>query len=68
MPRDDACNHPNCYGEPCKQLTNEELQPTEHDIWSTRRGAAVPARVYVDDELRWADLEGEPKYRIEVSS
>ena len=32
MPRDNDCNHRNCYGEPCKQLTDEELAPGVDDF------------------------------------
>lgn len=32
MPRDNMCNHPNCEGEPCKQLTNAELTPGQEDL------------------------------------
>ena len=30
-PRGGACDHPNCCGQPCKQLTDEELEPTPED-------------------------------------
>lgn len=32
MPRHDECSHKNCDGEPCKQLTDEELEPGEDDL------------------------------------
>ena len=34
MPRNGSCNHRRCYGEPCKQLTAEELaiRPQDHEI------------------------------------
>jgi hypothetical protein len=32
MPRDTLCNHRNCDGGPCKQLTPEELTPTPADL------------------------------------
>lgn len=27
MPRGGVCNHPNCDGGPCKQLTDDEIEP-----------------------------------------
>ena len=30
-PCNDRCDHPNCYGLPCKQLTDEELAPAPED-------------------------------------
>lgn len=32
MPRDSACTHRRCGGRPCRQLTDEELTPTEDDL------------------------------------
>lgn len=33
MPRNNKCDHPNCYsGQPCKMLTPEELVPTDEDV------------------------------------
>lgn len=32
MPRGGKCDHRNCDGGPCKQLTDEELEPAEKDI------------------------------------
>ena len=32
MPRHDNCNHKRYDGLPCKQLTDEELEPTEEDL------------------------------------
>lgn len=32
MPRNNSCNHRSCHGQPCKQLTDEELTPTAEDI------------------------------------
>ena len=31
MPRGGSCDHPNCDYGPCKQLTDEELEPTPED-------------------------------------
>lgn len=32
MPREIVCDHPNCCGLPCKQLTPEELKPRDDDF------------------------------------
>lgn len=32
MPRGGECGHPRCYGEPCKQLTPEELAWSAEDL------------------------------------
>lgn len=37
MPRNTKCNHLNCDGGPCKQLTPEELAPREEDRELGRR-------------------------------
>lgn len=31
MPKNDACNHRRCGGEPCRMLTAEELKPEAAD-------------------------------------
>lgn len=46
------CNHPNCYGEPCKKLTPEELEATPDDL------------VIVDTVMRDGWQQVSAKYRL----
>jgi len=41
MPRGGNCNHRRCDGGPCKQLTDEELTPSQED--------EITAKMLVDD-------------------